>query len=196
MLKLRADMATNLSAQSDARAKALKKEALAYAKKVLNVEAEREAEAEAEAAAAKAAAAAVAKESETKAAARREEAWELVARLAEAEAAAEEASSREFEAAKTASSRKMNSLTSPSSNPSPRGPSGKKRVDSPSSSRTARPSRRLRGSSRRSAFVSSRCRRRLSRTGPSRLARREGSCRSSTESPTPRLSTRSPTTRL
>ena len=83
MLKLRADMATNLSAQSDARAKALKKEALAYAKKVLNVEAEREAEAEAEAAAAKAAAAAVAKESETKAAARREEAWELVARLAE-----------------------------------------------------------------------------------------------------------------
>lgn len=103
MLKLRADMATNLSAQSDARAKALKKEALAYAKKVLNVEAEREAEAEAEAAAAKAAAAAVAKESETKAAARREEAWELVARLAEAEAAAEEASSREFEARKTAS---------------------------------------------------------------------------------------------
>jgi hypothetical protein len=103
MLKLRADMATNLSVQSDARAKALKKEALAYAKKVLNVEAEREAEAEAEAAAAKAAAAAVAKESETKAAARREEAWELVARLAEAEAAAEEASSREFEARKTAS---------------------------------------------------------------------------------------------
>ena len=46
---------------------------------------------------------AVAKESETKAAARREEAWELVARLAEAEAAAEEASSREFEARKTAS---------------------------------------------------------------------------------------------
>ena len=35
MLKLRADMATNLSVQSDARAKALKKEALAYAKKVL-----------------------------------------------------------------------------------------------------------------------------------------------------------------
>ena len=47
-------------------------------------------------------AAAVAKESEERAKARREEAWELVARLAEAEAAAEEAASREFEARKTA----------------------------------------------------------------------------------------------
>jgi len=102
MLALKRDMAQSISQQSEQRAKALKKEALAYAKRVLEVEAAREAEAEEEARLAREQAAAVAKESEERAKARREEAWELVARLAEAEAAAEEAASREFEARKTA----------------------------------------------------------------------------------------------